>query len=83
MYEAGLKYILGFNLEKNVLKIEPHIPENWKEYSIKYKYGESVYNIKVINNKKNYEIKIDGNVIEGREIILKNDGKIYNVEVQI
>lgn len=42
-----------------------------------------MYNIKVINNKKNYEIKIDGNVIEGREIILKNDGKIYNVEVQI
>ena len=32
---------------------------------------------------QNYEIKIDGNVIEGREIILKNDGKIYNVEVQI
>ena len=87
LYEAGLKYILGFNLEKNILRIDPHIPESWKEYSIKYKYGESIYNIRVINtNDRQYEkinVKVNDKLIDNNEIILENDGKIYNVEVKI
>ena len=87
LYEAGIRYILGLRIEKNMLKIEPNIPAAWKEYSIRYKYGESIYNIKVVNNsgKKNEDrsIKLNGNEIESKEIILQNDGGIYNVEVEI
>ena len=85
MYEAGIRYILGFNLEKNILKIEPHIPESWKEYSIRYKYGNSIYNIKVVNKNLNggKKIRIDGREIEGDEIILQDNGGIYSVEVEI
>ena len=85
MYEAGIRYILGFNLEKNVLKIEPHIPENWKEYSIRYKYGNSIYNIKVVNKNLNgnKKILIDGRNIDGNEIILQDNGGVYSVEVEI
>ena len=87
MYEAGIKYILGLRIEKNILKIEPHIPNDWKEYSIRYKYGESIYNIKVINKSGKKDgiqvIKINGNALENKEIILQNDGGIYNVEVEI
>ena len=87
MYEAGIKYILGLNIQGNILKIEPSITESWKEYSIRYKYGNSIYNIKVINknrkssNKTN--IRINNNIIDKDEIILKDDGNIYNVEVEI
>ena len=85
MYEAGIRYILGFNLEKNILKIKPHIPENWKEYSIRYKYGNSIYNIKVVNKNLNggKKIRIDGREIEGDEIILQDNGGIYSVEVEV
>ena len=47
MYIAGIKYILGLNIESGYLKIEPHIPQNWDNYEIKYKYKNSVLNIKV------------------------------------
>ena len=85
MYEAGIRYILGFNLEKNILKIEPHIPEAWKEYNIRYKYGNSIYNIKVENKNLNgnKRIRIDGKEIEGDEIILQDNGGIYSVEVEV
>lgn len=87
LYEAGLKYILGFNLEKNILRIDPHIPESWKEYSIKYKYGESIYNIRVINTNdrqcEKINVKVNDKLIDNNEIILENDGKVYNVEVKI
>lgn len=87
LYEAGLKYILGFNLEKNILRIDPHIPESWKEYSIKYKYGESIYNIRVINTNdrqcEKINVKVNDKLLDNNEIILENDGKVYNVEVRI
>ena len=87
MYEAGIRYILGLDIEGNILRIEPHIPSNWREYGIKYKYGESIYNIKVINNsgKGNTinSLKINGEKIENKEIILKDDGKIYTIEAEM
>ena len=56
MYIAGIKYILGLNIEHGYLKIEPHIPANWDGYIIKYRYGNSMYNIKVINKQNNKHI---------------------------
>ena len=49
MYETGIKYLLGLRIEENKLKLEPCIPNDWKEYSIKYKFGSSIYNIIVKN----------------------------------
>ena len=99
MYEAGIRYILGLNIEKNILKIEPHIPNNWKEYKIRYKYGNSIYNIKVINKEeKNKEIEkiivdgkdtsqeevyIENKKLEKNEILLNGSGGVYSVEVII
>ena len=84
MYEAGIKYILGLKIEKNILRIEPNIPMDWKEYMIKYKYGDSIYNIKVINkNSETNSYRINGNKIENNEIILNKNGGIYNIEVEI
>ena len=65
--------------------MEPSIPADWKEYSIRYKHGNSVYNIKVNNpNGKNVGVEktiLNGVEIETGEIELTDDGGIYNVEV--
>ena len=84
MYIAGLKYILGLNIKDGVLKIEPHLPESWDAYSIKFKYGESIYNIKVnkkINEKDNIVVKINENISNSEEIKLDKNGEIYNIEI--
>ena len=89
MYIAGIKYILGLNIEKGYLKIQPHIPSNWKEYEIKYKYGNSLYNIKIMRAgektenevSRNIIIKCNGEEINDGKIKLDRSGKIYNVEV--
>ena len=87
MYEAGIKYILGLRIEGKTLKIEPCISKDWNEYSIKYKYGNSIYRIKVINeSKKNEgvkEVRLDGKKIEEKEIILNENGGVYTIEVEI
>ena len=46
---AGIENILGLKVENEILKLEPCIPEKWEEYSIKYRYKTSIYNIKIKN----------------------------------
>jgi len=87
MYEAGIKYLLGLRIQKNKLSIKPCIPSDWKEYSIKYKNGNSVYNIKVNNpNGKSNTVetfKVNGKIINEKEITIDKNGGIYNIEIQM
>ncbi len=85
MYEAGIKYILGLNIQGNILKVNPCIPDNWKEYNIRYKYKNSIYNIKVINenNKEEKRIIVNGKKLDSEEIILSENSGINSVEVFI
>lgn len=81
-YKAGIENILGFKIENGTARIEPCIPESWKEYSIKYKWRNAFYNIVVKNpNEKNTGVeKIIVNGVEKEEIKLEENG-IFNVEV--
>ena len=83
--KTGIENILGLKIEDKMLSIKPCIDSSWKEYSIRYKYGNSIYNITVKNpNGKNTEISkfvINGLEIKDKKIKLQDDGKIYDVEV--
>ena len=83
-YLAGVEYILGLKIKQNIMTINPCIPKDWKEYGIKFKYGESIYNIKVSNtNRKNTGVEkviINGEEAENK-ILLDKNGKIVNIEI--
>ena len=86
-YIAGVQYILGLNIKNNILYISPCVPKDWKKFSVKYKYGNSIYNINYDNpNGKNVgvsTISINGNFIENIEngINLDSSGGVFNIEV--
>ena len=85
MYEAGLHYILGFTIENGYLSFKPCIPNDWKEYKVHYKHGNSIYNIQVSNpNSKNTGVDkmlLNGQIVEDKKIRLQDDGKVYSVEI--
>lgn len=84
-YKAGIEYILGLKIKNGYLSIEPRIPKDWKEYSIRYKWKNSVYNISVKNpNNKNSGVEkvvVNGAVSENK-IRLEDDG-VFNIEVEL
>ena len=85
-YMAGIEYILGFRIENNTIKINPCIPKDWKEYEIKYRYKNSIYNIKVKNpegkNTGVSKIIVNGSKIEKENgIKLDDKANVYNIEV--
>ena len=65
--------------------MNPVISSSWKEFSIKYKCGKSVYNIRVLNRSgKNYGVeKVILNSVEvsDKKIKLNYDGGIIEVEI--
>lgn len=85
MIKAGVEYILGLKIKGNELSIQPCIDNSWKEYSIRYKYKSSVYNIKVKNpNGKNTGVEtliLNGNTIEDKKVKLQDDEGIYDIEI--
>ena len=83
-YDVGIEYILGLKIENEYLRIEPCIPKDWKEYLIRYKWKDSIYNIKITNiNQKNTGVEkviLNGEVVENK-IKLDGGNKVYNIEV--
>jgi cyclic beta-1,2-glucan synthetase len=85
MYKAGIEYILGLKIENEIMYMQPSISSNWKEYSIRYEYKTSVYNIKVKNpDKKNTGVQkfiLNGAEIPEKQIKLIDNGKINEIEI--
>lgn len=83
MYIAGIEYILGIKIKDGYLTINPVIPDDWKEFSVQYKCGETVYNIKYEkNNLKDKKVFVNNEEVLDGKIKISSDGKIYNVLVQ-
>ncbi len=83
-YLAGVQYILGLNIYHNTMSFKPCIPKFWESFGIKYKFGNSIYNISVKNSEaKNTGVsKILVNGVESEnKIILDGSGKVFNVEI--
>lgn len=85
MYIAGIRYILGMNIENGYISFNPSISSEWKEYSIRYKFGTSIYNIKIenINGKMNgvEKVILNGNDIIEKRIKLESDGSVNEIIV--
>lgn len=85
LYKAGIENILGLKKEGEKFKIEPCIPSDWEEYSIKYKYKQTLYNIEVKNpDHKNIgtkEVNLDGKILENKWINLVDDNNIHKVDI--
>lgn len=87
MYKAGLENILGFQKSGDNIIINPCIPKKWNEYSIRYKYLETTYNIKIKRSENTSSgvlyINIDGTKSESNVIKLIDDKLSHQIEVQL
>ncbi|MDH4347359.1 MAG: glycosyl transferase, partial [Gemmatimonadota bacterium] len=85
MYRVGLEGILGLVKRGDRLFVEPRAPTAWREYSIEYRYGGSLYVITVHNEKcdprRESRLTIDGRSADGLAIPLVDDGVRHAVEV--
>ena len=84
--KVGLEDILGLKVKEGMLSINPCISSKWEEYSIRYRYKTSIYNIKVKNPNgkctgENQKFYFNGREIEEKQIKLEDNGAINEIEV--
>lgn len=85
-YIAGIEYILGLKIENQNISLKPCIPKEWEEYFIQYKFGDSIYNIKVKNINKTNQVQkmiLNNQEINEKEVKLIDNGRINEIEIEI
>ena len=87
MFRVVTQYMLGFHPSYNGFYVNPCIPSDWSECTMVRKFRNDTYNITLLNPDKRQNgvtsISVDGEVIEGSYIKLKNDGKEHSVVITV
>jgi cellobiose phosphorylase len=90
MYRLIVESLLGLRLEVDKLYFAPCLPADWKEFTLHYRYRETVYHIVVSQTRADDEAKIgktsitiDGVERHDQAIPLVNDRQDHTVEVKI
>ncbi len=85
IYRTGIEDLLGFKKIGDKLVFDPCIPEAWRGFEMKYRFGKSTYIIQVYNpeatGKGVKTVKSDCGECSNGEVLLIDDGKDHLVEV--
>jgi cellobiose phosphorylase len=85
LFRGIVEYMLGVQAEYDGLKIDPALPEAWKNVSVHRTYRGCVYDITMVQNSYNGDVKItvDGKAIDGNILPYFEDGVAHKVVVNI
>jgi cyclic beta-1,2-glucan synthetase len=85
MYRVAVEAILGFDKQGDALRVLPRVPASWPELTIDYRFGASLYRIRVrtpgLLRAGEMRITLDGQRLEGEAIPLRDDGRTHDVVV--
>ncbi len=84
-YRLGIEMLLGLRRSGEILTLTPCIPPAWPGYTVRYRYGSTVYRVEV-ENLHNASIgvaslEVNGRVAADGRIALVDDGGSHVVQV--
>jgi len=86
-YRAMCEYIIGVRGEFDGLRIDPCLPDHWKEVSLEREFRGARYKIDVENphglQKGCVELELDGEPFEGNLVPIFGDGKLHKIKVKL
>ncbi len=77
LYAAVMKDILGFSREGNVIRMNPHVPPDWDDFTLTLREGASTWRISAERSVK--ALTIDGEEMKEDCFTLHDDGRIHRV----
>jgi cellobiose phosphorylase len=82
--------LLGLHLEVDRLRFAPCLPSEWNEFSLRYRYRETYYQIAVqrIQMEGDKEpdaltVSVDGVTQQGNFVLLSDDRQEHRVDVRV
>ncbi|MCC6290414.1 MAG: cyclic beta 1-2 glucan synthetase [Chitinophagaceae bacterium] len=86
MYQLIIEYFLGMQKQGNELYFNPSVPEGWNDFSITYKYVDTIYVIKIKTTDTpdaTLRILYNGLPVADKSIKLINDKGKHMIEVTV
>jgi cyclic beta-1,2-glucan synthetase len=87
LYRLGIEAILGLKRTGKSLVIDPCIPNDWTDYELTYREGETLYIIHVSNplgvNCGVVQTRLDGNIVPNGHIPLLKDGGTHDIQIEL
>ena len=87
MTRLVVEKILGLQREGNHLRIEPCIPRDWPGYEIHYRFGNTMYHLRVEKSQAvdtgEIQLNVDGKLLKEEKIILEDDGREHHIMVTL
>jgi cellobiose phosphorylase len=81
MYRLLTESLLGLQRSGQRMLLKPCLPADWPEYRMKYRYGSSLYSIRVQQHDAGpATLHLDGEQQPGFEFALIDDGALHQVE---
>ncbi len=85
MYRAGTEWLLGIRKTGQMLTIDPCIQRHWPGFEVRYRYGNTQYEIQVDNPggamRGVSRIEVDGKLLASASIPLVDDGASHHVKI--
>ncbi|MDB5802562.1 MAG: NdvB [Rhodocyclales bacterium] len=85
MYRLIVESLLGLRREGDRLSINPCMPDDWKTFSMRYRYGETSYHIAVLRAAAGVEaamqLTVDGVLQKEAVVVMCDDKAEHGVEV--
>ncbi|SHL35008.1 Cellobiose phosphorylase [Nitrosospira sp. Nsp11] len=86
LYRLMLETLLGLTLAEDKLYFKPCLPAEWGTFTVKYRHGETIYEITVVQtavDEDNESLTIDGVGQQDLAIALVDDRATHTVEVRL
>jgi cellobiose phosphorylase len=87
MYRLIIESILGLRLTGGQLRIEPHVPSQWRGFKAQYRYRDTTYQLQVNRVAEELpggmQIIENGQVLQGNMIELRDDRQPHQVEIKL
>ncbi|GMR09431.1 MAG: glucoamylase family protein [Anaerolineae bacterium] len=87
MYRVILEELLGLRVRGTVLELSPVIPRDWKGFTIRYRHGDAIYEIRVDNPEGVGSgidwVELDGRRLSNRQVPLERGTGTHEVRVRM
>ena len=84
MYRTIIESLLGFHAEKDVLRIQPCVPAEWKTFTLKYQYWDTQYEFIITPDDAATETEyVEGGNTWTSSFKMNNDGAKHSVRVRV
>ena len=86
LYRLIIESLLGIRLEVNTLRICPRLPAAWPGFSVRYRYRDTYYQIRVSQfpaPTAALRVRVDGELQQDAVVMLFDDQQTHAVEVEV